>query len=60
MSLKLTQMGQDIDGGFLRENVAALDVTLAPEDRAELDERIPVGAAAGERYAPAAMRMIDR
>jgi len=46
--------------GYLRENVAACAVRLAPEDVAELDARIPVGASAGERYAPASMRMIDR
>jgi len=46
--------------GYLRENAAACAVRLAPEDVAELDARIPVGASAGERYAPASMRMIDR
>jgi aryl-alcohol dehydrogenase-like predicted oxidoreductase len=45
---------------YMRENVAACAVALTPEDMAELDERIPVGAAAGERYAEASMRMIDR
>jgi aryl-alcohol dehydrogenase-like predicted oxidoreductase len=45
---------------FLRENVAACRVGLSPEDVAELDARLPVGAAAGERYAPASMKMIDR
>jgi len=45
---------------FLRENAAALDVSLTAEDVAELDERIPVGAAAGERYAAASMKMLDR
>jgi hypothetical protein len=44
----------------MRENVAACAVTLTPEDVAELDERMPIGATAGERYAPASMRMIDR
>ena len=45
---------------YMRENVAACEVRLTPEDVAELDERVPIGAAAGERYAPASMRMIDR
>jgi aryl-alcohol dehydrogenase-like predicted oxidoreductase len=45
---------------YMRENVAACAVTLTPEDVAELDERVPIGAAAGERYAPPSMRMIDR
>jgi aryl-alcohol dehydrogenase-like predicted oxidoreductase len=45
---------------FLRENLAACELSLAAEDVAELDTRLPVGAAAGERYAPASMKMIDR
>ncbi|HXE43778.1 MAG TPA: aldo/keto reductase [Conexibacter sp.] len=35
---------------YLEENVAACDVGLTDEDLRALDEAIPVGAAAGERY----------
>jgi aryl-alcohol dehydrogenase-like predicted oxidoreductase len=36
---------------YLEENVAALSVTLTPEDLARIDEVAPKGAAAGPRYA---------
>jgi aryl-alcohol dehydrogenase-like predicted oxidoreductase len=45
---------------YLRENVASIDVRLAPEDLAWLAEKIPVGAAAGTRYTEQAMKMLDR
>lgn len=35
---------------YLEENVAALEVELTPEDLARLDELLPIGAAAGDRY----------
>ena len=35
---------------YLEENVAALDVTLSPEDLAAIEEIAPPGAAAGDRY----------
>ena len=35
---------------YLEENVAANAIELTPEDLLALDEAIPVGAAAGERY----------
>jgi aryl-alcohol dehydrogenase-like predicted oxidoreductase len=35
---------------YLEENLGALDVTLAPQDLAELDAAAPKGAAAGARY----------
>ena len=43
---------------YLRENVAAADVTLSPDDLKRLDEIAPKGAAAGERYPD--MSTIDR
>ena len=43
---------------YLRENVAANDIDLTAEDLAWLDEKIP--AAAGERYTPGGMRLLDR
>jgi aryl-alcohol dehydrogenase-like predicted oxidoreductase len=36
---------------YLRENAAATEVELTPEDLQRLDEVFPVGATAGERYA---------
>ena len=45
---------------YLEENVAAADVRLTGEDLARLDEAAPKGGTAGERYAEAAMRHIDR
>jgi aryl-alcohol dehydrogenase-like predicted oxidoreductase len=36
---------------YLEENVAALEVTLAPEDLAALEAAVPKGSVAGERYA---------
>jgi aryl-alcohol dehydrogenase-like predicted oxidoreductase len=43
---------------YLEENVGALDVTLTPEDLAELDTL--AGKTAGERYTPEMMRMVER
>lgn len=43
----------------LEENAAAISVALNTSDLAELDEAVPRGAAAGERYHPAAMHAVD-
>ena len=43
---------------YLRENAAAANVRLTPEDRTYLDEALP--PVAGERYSEQAMKMIDR
>jgi aryl-alcohol dehydrogenase-like predicted oxidoreductase len=45
---------------YLRENLGALDVTLSAADLAWLDQRLPVGAVAGERYNPMMMAILDR
>jgi aryl-alcohol dehydrogenase-like predicted oxidoreductase len=45
---------------FLRENVAAADIHLAPSVLAELDEAVPRGATAGARYPEASMRVVNR
>jgi aryl-alcohol dehydrogenase-like predicted oxidoreductase len=45
---------------YLWENIGALDVFLTSEDLARLDEVAPPGAAAGLRYAEAAMQMVNR
>jgi len=43
---------------YLQENVGALDVTLSAGDLARIEELVPVGAAAGPRYAD--MSHLDR
>jgi aryl-alcohol dehydrogenase-like predicted oxidoreductase len=43
----------------LEENLAALELTLAPQELAQLNEAAPQGAAAGERYAEAAMKVVN-
>lgn len=45
---------------YLEENAMALDVELTPQDLTHLDEVLPVGAAAGERYAPHGMKAVNR
>lgn len=44
---------------YLEENVAAATLTLDSATLAELDEAVPAGAVAGDRYVPAAMRAIQ-
>ena len=43
----------------LEENLAALEVSLSPEDLERIDDVAPKGVAAGERYPEAAMRVIN-
>jgi aryl-alcohol dehydrogenase-like predicted oxidoreductase len=43
----------------LAEALGALDVTLGPDDLAALERAVPKGAAAGERYDPRQMAMLD-
>ncbi len=45
---------------YLRDNLGAVAVRLSPADMEWVDRTFPVGAAAGERYSEAALRMIDR
>jgi aryl-alcohol dehydrogenase-like predicted oxidoreductase len=45
---------------YLEENIGALDVHLAPDERAEIDAILPAGAAAGSRYSAPGMRTISR
>jgi aryl-alcohol dehydrogenase-like predicted oxidoreductase len=44
---------------YLEENVAAADVKLSDEQLRALDEAVPVGATAGERYAEAGMTTVE-
>ena len=41
-------------------NLEALDVDLDVEDLALLDEALPIGAAAGDRYPPEFLASLDR
>src|SRR3954469_19239508 len=43
----------------LEEALGALEVELAPEDLARIEEAVPAGAAAGERYPARAMAVLD-
>ncbi|WP_372399967.1 aldo/keto reductase [Azospirillum sp. HJ39] len=43
----------------LTEALGALDVDLTPEDLAAIERAVPPGAAAGDRYAPQQMAMLD-
>lgn len=45
---------------YLEENVAALQVNLAAEDLRRIDEVVPPGAAAGERYNAAMMKNVNK
>jgi aryl-alcohol dehydrogenase-like predicted oxidoreductase len=44
---------------YLEENVAAADVQLSDDQLAALDEAVPVGATAGDRYAEAGMATVE-
>jgi aryl-alcohol dehydrogenase-like predicted oxidoreductase len=45
---------------YLEENLGALDIDLAPNDLARINDILPQGAAAGERYNEAGMRNVSR
>ncbi|HEY0343349.1 MAG TPA: aldo/keto reductase [Solirubrobacteraceae bacterium] len=45
---------------YLEENAAAADIKLTPQQLAALDEAMPVGAAAGDRYPAATMANVER
>jgi aryl-alcohol dehydrogenase-like predicted oxidoreductase len=45
---------------YLEDNLGALDATLSPDELATLDKLFPQGAAAGERYAPDMMQLVNR
>ena len=45
---------------YLEENAAAAAVPLKPDDVSTLSAMFPVGAASGERYAPASMTSLNR
>ena len=45
---------------YLEENAAAADVTLTEEDLRRIEEAMPKGSAAGERYTEQQMRSVNR
>ncbi|HEY4217144.1 MAG TPA: aldo/keto reductase [Gemmatimonadaceae bacterium] len=45
---------------YLEENAKAVDVDLSAADIAELEAAVPASEIAGERYAPAGLKAIDR
>jgi aryl-alcohol dehydrogenase-like predicted oxidoreductase len=44
---------------YLEANAAAVGISLTPGEMAALEEAFPVGSAAGERYPPASMRLLE-
>lgn len=44
---------------YLEENVAAVDITLSPDQITQLDNIFPPDAASGERYTPGMMTLIN-
>lgn len=45
---------------YLEENAAAVAIRLTPDDVADLEAAVPQNEIAGERYAPANLKAIDR
>jgi aryl-alcohol dehydrogenase-like predicted oxidoreductase len=45
---------------YLEENVAAADLQLTPDEARELEAAVPASEVAGDRYAAANMKNIDR
>jgi aryl-alcohol dehydrogenase-like predicted oxidoreductase len=45
---------------YLEENAAAVDVTVTQEDLRRIEEAVPKGSAAGERYGEQQMRAVNR
>ncbi|MGE5170508.1 MAG: aldo/keto reductase [Rudaea sp.] len=46
--------------GYLEENVAALDIALTQRELERIEQAIPPGEVAGERYGPHALRAVGR
>jgi aryl-alcohol dehydrogenase-like predicted oxidoreductase len=44
---------------YLEANAAAVDIRLSPQEVAALDDAFPIGSAAGERYPPASMKLLE-
>jgi aryl-alcohol dehydrogenase-like predicted oxidoreductase len=44
---------------YLEDNAFATHIVLTPDDVSALDEAFPVGSAAGDRYPPASMKLLE-
>ena len=44
---------------YLEANAAAVEISLSPKEVAALEEAFPIGSAAGERYPPASMALLE-
>jgi aryl-alcohol dehydrogenase-like predicted oxidoreductase len=44
---------------YLEQNAAAVDIVLSPEELEEIEDAVPKGAVAGERYAPEHMARVN-
>ena len=44
---------------YLEANAAAVDIAMTPAEVAALDAAFPIGSAAGERYPPASMALLE-
>jgi aryl-alcohol dehydrogenase-like predicted oxidoreductase len=44
---------------YLEENLRAVEVRLTPKDLAAIEQVAPRGVAAGERYGPAGMALVN-
>ena len=45
---------------YLEENIEAVEVELTPAELREIDEKLPVGITAGDRYPAEAMKAVNR
>ncbi len=45
---------------YLEENVAAAELSLSPSDLARVEEAVPKGSVAGDRYGPSGRALVDR
>ena len=45
---------------YLEEDIAALELTLSPDEIHRIDESVPLDAAAGDRYPTAVMNILNR
>jgi aryl-alcohol dehydrogenase-like predicted oxidoreductase len=45
---------------YLEENIGAIEVELTPAELREIDEKLPVGITAGDRYPAEAMKAVNR
>ena len=45
---------------YLEENAAAVELSLSPSELAKVEEAVPKGSVAGERYGPSNLALVDR